>query len=118
RVQFGDVHQRLVLAPGKYTLKGKYKGEVLGRRGLRWRILCADSSSALVGETPMFLGQQRVWREFEIAFTIPEKDCRSQLLRLVHDARYATEQFVTGTAWFDGLSIARNKSNEIPSAKR
>lgn len=107
RVQFGEVRQRLLLAAGNYVLSGQTRGVLNGRRGLRWQIACADREPRTVAETVMTLGTSNAWRELEAGFTIPELDCRSQILRLVHDARHTAEQFVTGVIWYDNLKITR-----------
>jgi hypothetical protein len=39
RVEFGGVTQLIMLSPGNYRLKGKYKGQISGRRGLEWRVI-------------------------------------------------------------------------------
>ena len=109
RVQFGQAQQWLVLGAGPYRLTGSWRGDINGRRGMRWRIYCIDNGERVVGETQMLLGQQRTWREFELAFEIPDEGCRAQQLRLVHDSRHASEQFVTGVGWFDNLSISRRR---------
>lgn len=107
RVQFGEVMQSLLLPSGNYVLKGQIKGEVNGRRGLRWQLTCGQNPAVPIGETQMLLGLQAAWRNFEVPFTVPKVNCRSQMFRLVLDARFAAEQFVTGTVWYDKLSIAR-----------
>ena len=107
RVQLGEISQRLMLPPGKYVLKAKFRGEVAGRRGMRWRLACSVDTSKVLTETGMFIGVQRSWRDIEAAFSVPDNECRAQIIRLVHDARYSAEQFVTGTIWFDDLVITR-----------
>ena len=108
RVEFGGVAQLLVLAPGTYRLKGKSQGELIGRRGLRWRVSCASSKPVPLAETSMFLGLIPVWREFELTFTVPAGECRAQQLRLALDARSASEQIVTGSIWFAEMQITRS----------
>lgn len=107
RVRFGEAMQSLVLPPGDYMLSGQIKGELNGRRGLRWRLACAESPTVTLAETQMLIGTQKDWRRFEVPFSIPSTGCRSQILRLVHDARFAAEQFVTGVVWYDRLAIGR-----------
>jgi hypothetical protein len=55
----------------------------------------------------MVLGVTRSWKEFDITFEVPTTDCRAQQVRLVHDARSASEQLVTGSMWYDELKISR-----------
>ncbi len=107
RVDLRGVSQQLLLAPGTYRLQGKYQGEVLGPRGLVWRIGCGAGTA--LGQSPMMLGTAPDWKEIAFAFTVPEADCRAQQLRLVLDARMASEQLVAGRVWIDDLRIVREE---------
>jgi hypothetical protein len=107
RVEFDGVTQLMLLAPGSYRLKGLLKGELRGARGLQWRISCAGSRQPPLGEAPMFVGVAPKWTEFDIAFTVPDKDCRAQELRLDLAARSASEQLVSGSVWYDELQLSR-----------
>lgn len=106
RVDFGDVSQRLVLAPARYTLSFSYRGDIASRRGMRWVLTCTQGAKPLL-EADQFIGLQRTWRTVETAFEVPASGCRAQTLRLVHDSRSASEQFISGEVWYDDLSIVR-----------
>ena len=43
RVDFRDVTELTMLPPGTYRFQVKYRGELLGRRGLLWRVACTGS---------------------------------------------------------------------------
>jgi hypothetical protein len=103
-----------MLAPGTYRLAGKFKGDTRGSRGLQWRIKCAASNDPPIGEGPMFVGVAPKWSEFDFTFTVPDAGCRAQELRLALAARSASEQLVSGSVWYDELSISRI---EVPSAQ-
>ena len=105
RVEFDGVRQLLMLPPGTYQFAGKYRGEIVGRRGLRWRLLCGGTN-ALLGESPMLVGLTPIWRDVEFLFTIPD-NCRAQQLRLDLDARSASERLVTGSIWLDEIKVSR-----------
>lgn len=107
RVEFPGITQLVMLAPGTYRFKGKYRGELIGRRGLIWRVSCAGANKGPVGESAMLAGQAPVWRDIEFTFTVPETSCRAQELRLDLDARMASEQLVSGSIWHDDLRIQR-----------
>jgi hypothetical protein len=107
RVEFPGVVQLLMLAPGTYRFKGRYRGEIVGRRGLVWRALCAGGRGPPIGESQMTVGQAPAWRDIEFTFTVPNTDCRAQQLRLDLDARMASEQLVSGSVWHDELRIQR-----------
>ena len=106
RADFRGVAQYVMLAPGSYVLKGQYKGQLVGRRGLEWRISCAGAENP-IAKTAMVTGPVPEWTEFSVAFVVPDADCRAQQVRLALDARSASEQLVTGSIWYDKLQIAR-----------
>jgi hypothetical protein len=105
RVDFGGVKQILMLSQGTYTLTGRVRGNMVGRRGLRWRISCIEN--AKLAETPMHTGLIPTWQSFEITFVVPEEDCPAQQLSLVLDARSSSERFVEGTIWYDDIAVQR-----------
>jgi hypothetical protein len=107
RVEFAGIAELVLLGPGSYRFKGKFKGEIAGRRGLVWRATCVGGAGAPIGESPMIKGPAPRWEDVEFSFTVPERECRAQRLRLELDARMASEQLVTGSMWFDELAISR-----------
>jgi hypothetical protein len=107
RVEFGSIAQVILLGPGTYQFKGKYKGEIVGRRGLVWRVACAGVTGAPIAESPMIKGMAPLWQEVEFSFSVPQANCRAQRLTLELDARMASEQLVSGSIWFDELQISR-----------
>jgi hypothetical protein len=110
RVEFNGVTQLLMLAPGDYEFHGKFKGELAGRRGLKWRLACADTPAHMLGESVMLLGMNPIWKDIEFSFNVPDDDCRAQHVRLDLDARMSSEQLVTGAIWIDELKIVRGAS--------
>jgi hypothetical protein len=113
RIELGPIRQLVVLAPGAYQLKGEYQGEIIGQRGLQWRVTCAEGASVSIGQSPMAVGIARSWKSFEFEFTVPHKDCRAQYVDLVFDARSASEKLVTGSIWYSGLRIDRADSSHL-----
>ena len=108
RVQFPEVSQVVLLAPGKYRLEGKLRGAIIAKRGLRWQICCASGARRSLAETDMLLGQSQQWRVFSLDVEIPPgEDCHGQTLRLFHDSRSASEEFISGEVWFTGLRLER-----------
>jgi hypothetical protein len=108
RVQFDGVVQTVLLGPGNYQFKGKYRGEVIGPRGLVWRIACAGGAVRPIGQSAMMMGVVTHWKDIGFSFTVPRTDCRAQQLRLVLDARMASEQLVSGSVWYDELGVSRD----------
>lgn len=106
RADFRGVAQYVMLPPGSYVLKGQYRGQLVGRRGLEWRISCAGAENP-IAKTAMVTGTVPEWTEFSVAFAVPDADCRAQQVRLALDARSASEQLVTGSLWYDKLQIVR-----------
>jgi hypothetical protein len=105
RADFPGVFQTTMLPPGAYEFDGSLKGELAGPRGLQWSISCIGG--AAIGESQMIVGSFPLWDHFEFAFTVPEVGCRPQLVHLALAARSASEQIVSGSIWFDDLSISR-----------
>ena len=109
RVDFRGVQQLTALAPGSYKFKATYKGNISGKRGLVWRVACAETPGSPIGESPMFTGASPGWMDMEFAFVVPNKNCRAQYVRLDFDARTASEQLVSGSILYDDLRIIRVK---------
>jgi hypothetical protein len=111
RVDFRGVSQLMVLPPGKYQFNGRYMGELIGQRGLKWLVTCASpwgfEGGAKIGESGMVAGKTSTWRNVDFAVTVPGVDCPAQSLHLALDARMSSEQFASGTLWFDDLKIER-----------
>ena len=112
RVEFAGISQVVTLAPGGYRLRGQYRGEINGRRGLRWRVSCMGGGREPLAQSPMFIGKVAAWTGFEAAFTVPAAACAAQRVQLVLDARSASEQLVSGQAWYDNLEIEREADTE------
>ena len=108
RVDFQDITQLIMLAPGSYQFQGKYQVDIDGERGLQWRITCANQSTTQLAESPVVKGSQSAWTDLAFAFTVPETDCPAQYVRLVSNARWESEQFISGSIWFDDLQIAND----------
>lgn len=107
RVDYHSVAELVLLAPGVYQFDGQYSGKIIGPRGLKWRVVCANDSHTRIGESPMIIGMTSAWKETSFTFTVPPADCRAQYVELDLDARMASEQLVSGSVLFDELKIAR-----------
>jgi hypothetical protein len=105
RAEFQGVRQLLMLSPGSYILKGQYKLDLISQRGLQWRISCVQATGPLA-ESSLHNGRLPDWTNFDVAFTVPSQNCPAQTLELASAARSASEQFMTGTAWYDDLLIS------------
>ncbi len=117
RVDFSGVTHMTLLSAGTYTFMGKIKGELSGRRGLQWSMRCADvSAPTTLGESKMFVGSAASWADFQFTFTVPDKNCRAQVLRLDLAARSASEQLVSGSVWYDDLKMSRAEDVATPNA--
>jgi hypothetical protein len=111
RVEYHSVSELIMLAPGSYRFAGRYRGDLVGPRGLRWRVACAEDRTRPVAESEMIAGRTPAWRETDLNFVIPGQNCRAQYLSLDLDARMPSEQFITGSAWFGDLRISRLAGN-------
>ncbi|MGO9173850.1 MAG: hypothetical protein ACLP7P_18060 [Rhodomicrobium sp.] len=111
RVTFPELSQIILLAPGRYRLEGKLRGRIIAKRGLRWQLRCAGGAHRLLAETEMLMGESQEWRLFSLDAEVPESgDCIGQMLRLFHDSRSASEEFISGEVWFAGLRLRRAAS--------
>jgi len=107
RVDYHSVNEMVMLAPGAYRFQGRYKGELIGPRGLKWRVACAEDN-APIAESPMIGGEVPRWTDVDFTFTVPDAKCAAQYIRLDLDSRMASEQLVTGSMMFTALTIARS----------
>jgi hypothetical protein len=107
RVKYTSVNELVMLPPNTYRFTGRYKGELLGPRGLKWRVTCADDPTVPIAESPMIGGEAQKWKDFDFTFTIPPTKCAAQYIRLDLDSRMASEQLVTGSIQFTALNISQ-----------
>ena len=111
RVTFPELSQIILLAPGRYRLEGNLRGRIIAKRGLRWQLRCAGGAHRLLAETDALMGESQQWRLFSLEADVPEsRDCVGQVLRLFHDPRSASEEFISGEVWFAGLRLRRATS--------
>lgn len=107
RIRFAEPSQVLRLTPARYRLTGRWRGKLMGKRGLRWHVSCLNDKR-LIAQSAMLSGEVGSWTEIAFDFEIAKDgQCRGQRLRLVHDARSESERFLEGEAWFDDLSLSR-----------
>lgn len=109
RVEFDGVSQLIMLTPGTYRFEGRYKSDIISRRGLTWRISCAEGTH--IGQSAMTTGMTPTWKAFDFTFTVPSRGCRAQYVQLVLDARSASEQLVSGSIWYDELRVLPAETN-------
>lgn len=108
RVEFPEISQTLVLAPGRYELKSQARGSVIGKRGLLWGIDCLYGKKAPIGRSEPLLGQITNWTDHAFQFVVPDTpDCAAQTLRFYHDSRFASEQLIDGEIWLAHLRLRR-----------
>ena len=108
RVRFPELSQVVLLGPGHYRLEGKLRGTVIAKRGLRWQLLCASGSHRVLAETDMLLGETEQWRVFSLEGDVTaSQDCIAQVVRLIHDSRSPSEEFISGEVWFGSLRLER-----------
>ena len=117
RVNFGDVEQLVVLPPGKYQFQGMQKVDLLSKKGFSWQVTCAKASSSNessegIGKGQTVEGRNLAWTSFSFSFTVPDTDCPAQYVRLSSAARSASDQFMSGSVWFDDLQILREPAAE------
>lgn len=104
------IQQYLALAPGRYELSGLAHIDSLNSvRGLQWAVRCVDNDAPArtIGATERFLGATE-WHSFAADFQVPA-GCAGQVLQLVPVGLDEGATYVSGTAWFDDLKIARKR---------
>ena len=106
RVDYHSVSELVLLAPGTYQFNGQYSGKIVGPRGLKWRVVCADNPTMRIGESAMITGMTPTWKKTDFTFTVPATGCRAQYVTLDLDARMASEQLVSGSLLFGELSVS------------
>ena len=106
RVDFqGKVRQLLTLPPGSYRLSGQVRTKDLQtRRGLWWRVYCAQNANENLGHTDLIAGS-KPWSGFSADFVVPDSGCSAQWLALDLAARIAPERAIEGQAWFKNIDI-------------
>jgi hypothetical protein len=109
RVDLPRVMQLTTLAPGRYRFQGATNVDVVSQRGLQWRITCVGQGTTQIGESTAVQGTGAGWQDFSVSITVPETDCPAQEVQLVFDARWASEQFISGSIWYDELRIVREQ---------
>src|SRR4029079_5210820 len=102
-----DVRQLIWLAPGSYHFQGKEKVDIVSQRGLRWHVSCINQAATEIGGSSAITGHAPTWAEFDFSFTVPDTSCPAQYVWLNFDARWASEQFISGSVWFDDFQIVR-----------
>ena len=81
----------------------------MSERGLEWRVTCAAKEQNVIGRGLVSRSTTAQWQDLEFSFTVPAADCPAQYVKLVFDARSASEKFISGNIWFDDFKIAREE---------
>lgn len=113
RIDYREVVQIVTLPAGDYKFQGSYKSDVVSARGLEWRVTCPGKAPVIIGQSIPIKGSDPVWKDFQFSFTVPEKDCPAQTVRLFFGSRSASEQFISGSIWFDDLQITRESVAQV-----
>lgn len=114
RVDYHSVTELVMLAPGTYQFSGEYKGSLVGPRGMKWRVVCANGTMTNGGESSPIIGITPIWQNVSFTFTVPAKDCPAQYVRLDLDARMTSEHLISGSVLFDELQISREAGSSTP----
>lgn len=113
RVDFKPVSQTTMLVPGDYVLTARYRGDIKSRRGLKWTVHCAGAGGAKLAESQLINGSFASWTALSLDFQVPKQDCRAQVVRLLVDARSASETLVSGSIVVDDVAIMRQGQNGV-----
>jgi hypothetical protein len=113
RIDFQHLSQYLVLEPNYYTLKLAYKVDQfksVENSGLSWKIYCNNSQNTLLGESTA-INAKTSWSTLAINFTVPDTECKAQLLRLESSTPYAHQHHYDAIIWFDDIAITPTPSD-------
>lgn len=102
-----NVGQTLFLPFGSYALTVQAKSEnLIAHQGLVWQVACFNPTPAVLEETSPIIGTA-TWHNQTMRFTVPEKHCAFQTLKLVLLARSPLEQVASGMAEFAKLHLTK-----------
>ena len=102
-LMFRNVSQQMVLSPGRYVLRGKSQSDALDTgRGLQWVVTCAEGQQQILVSSPLLVGTQP-WRDFAVAFEVPQSLCGGQWLRL----QMGAPDRISGHAAYAAMSVER-----------
>jgi hypothetical protein len=105
KIPFNNFYQVLRLQTGNYILRGEEKSEKLETNsGLVWRVTCISQDPKLIGATEPLLDAAS-WKNFDVNFAVPEVNCDTQELRLANNARAELDQQISGTAYYDNMTV-------------
>jgi hypothetical protein len=108
RVRYRNLRQYLLLGPGAYIMQGRVRPDGLqATQGLQWVVYCLEGKEALAA-SERFVGSDQ-WRRFSFTFTVPERDCAVQIIRLELAGRVALDFEAKGAVWFDDLSVDQRR---------
>jgi hypothetical protein len=99
------VWQRLVLPPGTYTWRFRYRIDRMATlKGLQWRVRCVADEQRVLAESAV-MRDLTPWATVQTSLQIP-RDCPVQLLRLEASSPRLHEQVFAGDVWFDAMEIS------------
>lgn len=105
KIPFNNFYQILRLQPGDYVFQGEAKTDRLETSsGLVWRFHCISQEPALIAATEPLI-EATAWKNFDLNFTVPADNCDTQELRLANNARADLDQQISGTAYYDNLTV-------------
>jgi hypothetical protein len=114
KIPFNNFYQVLRLQPGNYVFQGEEKSEKLETNsGLVWRFICVSQDPKLIGSSEPLLDAAS-WKSFDLNFTVPADNCDTQELRLANNARAELDQQISGTAYFDNLTVQAADGEVVP----
>lgn len=112
RVDYKPVSQTILLSPGSYILKSRYRSDIKSRRGFKWQVECLGKENKVVAATESINGKAAEWTELSLKVLVPTDDCRAQLVSLILDARSSSETLVSGTLVADDMAIVRDQVDQ------
>ncbi len=98
------LEQPLMLPAGRFRMRLDVRAQGLrSGLGLQWQVVCADGAGVIARSDA--IDGSFDWRRLDIDFTVPDKRCNGQWLRLVNPVAAGAGQVVVGELWIDGVAV-------------
>lgn len=102
---FRQISQTVVVEPNqKYVFSSFYKSNLKTAATLKWEIVDAGGSGAVLAATAAVAAAAADWTELTASFTVPEKT-EAVIVRLAREPCKSIVCPISGNVWFDDLSF-------------
>lgn len=100
------ISQTVLLSPGRYRLEGRHFGQITGRRGLVWRLICLVPKPNRVMQSDEIFGAGQNWSQFAATFDV-QPGCQAHRLGLAFASDIEADKLNRGRIYFDDIRLTR-----------